>query len=98
MKEPEEVEQVVQFGDRRKARKMYEPGTVREWLFGLHACSETLMDDLAREESINPASNYWTRVQNFIQTVGSFQYKTLSMAERAWLQKIRDGLIREADK
>lgn len=43
-------------------------------------------------------SNYWYRARDFVRAVEGTQIARLSPGEYNWLEKIRDGLLLEAQK
>ena len=72
--------------------------SVREWLYDTHHCSESLLEQLAIEALNNMESNYWYRARDFVRAVEGTQIARLSFSEYNWLEKIRDGLLLEAQK
>ena len=69
--------------------------SVREWIFGYHNCSESLLEDLKRE-GLEKEQGYWARAYDFVIKNGSFQVNRLSPHEFKWLETIRDDLLSEA--
>lgn len=77
---------------------MYDQTTVKEYLFGQHHCSESLLEQLAEDALFKMESNYWYRVRDFVRGNSYVLVSKLSPSEKSWLDKIRDDLLMEAHR
>jgi len=59
--------------------------TVKDYLFG--ECSEGVLSDRASN------SEYWEKVQDFIDGAGELTLRALSQNQLNWVFKIKEGLL-----
>lgn len=74
------------------------PLSVREYMFNKKGCSESLLAELARDHEgpMNQEPHYWVKSFNFVERNQHEPMEYMSDHQKAWIEKICIGLIREA--